>query len=223
VGKVMEVLYEDNHCIAVVKPAGVPVMPDSSGDKSMLDLTKDFLKKKYDKPGKVFIGLVHRLDRSTGGVMVFAKTSKGASRLSKQFREGTIKKTYMAVVAGSPGLKSGTLRDFIRKDKKNNKSFVVGKNTAAAKEAILEYKVLDEKKGFTMVEINLLTGRHHQIRVQFSNRGHVLYGDVKYGSPNKAKLGLWAAEIEFSKPVGGDRIIVRCEPDYLTEPWRRFS
>ena len=219
----IKVLYEDNHCIAVVKPTGIPVMPDSSGDKSMLDITKEYLKIKYNKPGNVFLGLVQRLDRSTGGAMVFAKTSKGASRLSKQIREGLVKKKYLAVAAGYFDEESGAMRDFLKKDKKNNKSFVVDEKTQGAKEAVLEYYVLEKKDNFTMVELSLLTGRHHQIRVQFSSRGHVLYGDVKYGSPNKARLGLWASEIEFEKPVGRDKIKVRCEPDYLTEPWRRFS
>ena len=117
----IKVLYEDNHTIAVVKPPGVTVMPDKSGDPSMLDLVKEFIKEKYNKPGKVFLGLVHRIDRSTGGVMVFARTSKGASRLSKQIRERQFKKTYLAVISGSPAEKSGSMRDFLLKDTKNNK------------------------------------------------------------------------------------------------------
>ena len=219
----IKVLYEDNHTIAVVKTPGIPVMPDNTGDTSMLDLVKAYIKNKYDKPGKVFIGLVHRIDRSTGGVMVFARTSKGASRLSKQIREHQFKKTYMAVVRGVMDNKRGTLRDYLIKDSKNNKSKIVPYGTIGAKEAILEYTVVSEKEGFSLVEIQLITGRHHQIRVQFSSRGNILYGDIKYGSPNKAKLGLWAKEIEFQKAVGDDIIKVRCEPDYLNEPWRRFS
>ncbi len=219
----IKVLYEDNHTIAVVKPPGVPVMPDGSGDASMMDLVKDFIKDKYNKPGKVFLGLVHRIDRSTGGVMVFARTSKGASRLSKQIREKELKKTYLAVVNGRLGEKSGTMRNFLVKDTKNNKSEAVPEGTAGSREAVLEYKVLSENNGFSLVEIKLITGRHHQIRVQFSSRGYILYGDIKYGSPHKAKLGLWSKELVFSKPVGGESISVSCEPDYLTEPWRRFS
>lgn len=219
----IKVLFEDNHAIAVVKPPGVPVMPDNSGDTSMMDLVKDYLKEKYNKPGNVFLGLVQRLDRSTGGVMVFAKTSKGASRLSKQIRERKIGKSYLAVVSGVMENKSGEMTDFLLKDTKDNKSEVVRKGTKGAKQAILQYSVEEYRDGFSLVNIKLATGRHHQIRVQFSSRGHILYGDIKYGSPSKAKLGLWAKEIEFYKPVGGDPVRVCCEPDYLKEPWRRFS
>lgn len=219
----IKVLYEDNHTIAVVKPPGIPAMPDNSGDPSMLDLVKEYIKVKYDKPGNVFLGLVHRIDRSTGGVMVFARTSKGASRLSKQIREKKFDKTYLAVVSGIIEKKSGRMNDFLLKDTKNNMSRIVHEGTPGSKEAVLEYKVISERVGFSLVEIKLITGRHHQIRVQFSSRGHILYGDIKYGSLHKAKLGLWAKEIVFSKPVGGDLISVGCEPDYLTEPWRRFS
>jgi len=219
----IKVLYEDNHTIAVIKPPGIPVMPDKSADPSMMDLVKEFIKEKYNKPGKVFLGLIHRIDRSTGGVMVFAKTSKGASRLSKQIREKQFIKTYLAVVSGSLAEKSGSMRNFLLKDTKNNKSMTVAEGTEGAKEAVLEYNVISENRGFSLVEINLITGRHHQIRVQFASRGHILYGDIKYGSPNKAKLGLWAKEIVFQKPVGGENVRVGSEPDYLIEPWRRFS
>jgi len=195
----IRVLFEDNHTIVAVKPPGVPVMPDISGDDSMMDMVKEFIKEKYQKPGKVFLGLVQRIDRSTGGVMVFAKTSKGASRLSKQIRERQIKKTYLAVVSKSMDNKTGTMRDYLIKDTKNNKSKIVPAGTPGAKEAILEYTVLAETAEFSLVEIKLITGRHHQIRVQFSSRNHILYGDIKYGSPHKAKLGLWAKEIEFFK------------------------
>ena len=118
---------------------------------------------------------------------------------------------------------TGELRDYLLKSQGNNKSAVVSKKTPGAKEAVLEYSVLDEKDGFSLVSVELITGRHHQIRVQFSSRGHILYGDIKYGSPKKAALGLWAAQIQFYKPVGGDSVNVCCKPDYLTEPWRRFS
>jgi len=219
----IKVLYEDNHTIAVVKPPGVPVMPDSSGDASMMDLVKTYLKEKYNKPGNVFLGLVQRLDRSTGGAMVFAKTSKGASRLSEQIRERKISKTYLAVVSGVMENRSGEMKDFLLKDSKNNKSEVVREGTTGAKQAVLQYTVEGESDGFSLVNIKLITGRHHQIRVQFSSRKHILYGDIKYGSPSKAKLGLWAKELEFYKPVGGDPVKVFCEPDYCAEPWRRFS
>ena len=219
----IKVLFEDNHTIAVVKPPGVPVMPDKSGDISMLDLVKEYIKEKYNKPGEVFLGLVHRLDRSTGGVMVFAKTSKGASRLSASIREKTFQKTYLAVVDGIMQNHSGTMKDFLRKDTKTNMSEIVPYGTPGSKEAILEYSVLKETEKFSLIKVNLLTGRHHQIRVQFAKRGHILYGDIKYGSPVKANLGLWACELSFLKPVGGEKVTVSFEPDYLTEPWRRFS
>ncbi len=222
-GAEMVILYEDNHAIAVVKPAGVPVMPDKSGDKSMLDMVKEYIKVKYSKPGDVFIGLVHRLDRDTGGAMVFARTSKGASRLSAEIRERRFKKTYLAVIEGTPEEKKGSLSDSLKKNKKLNKSYVVNQDTEGARAAELHYEVIEQKGGMSLVRIEMSTGRHHQIRVQFANIGHPLAGDVKYGGRPGFKTALWSYSIEFKKPVGTEKIQIASEPDYCIEPWSLFS
>jgi 23S rRNA pseudouridine1911/1915/1917 synthase len=219
----MVVLYEDNHTIAAVKPAGIPVMADSSGDESMLDMVKEYIKVKYSKPGNVFIGLVHRLDRETGGAMVFARTSKGASRISAEIRQREFKKTYLAVIEGEIPKKKGALSNYLKKNRKLNKSFVVDSNQKGAKEARLEYEVLESKNGMSLVSINMETGRHHQIRVQFSNAGHPLAGDVKYGGRPGFTTALWSYSIEFKKPVGDEMVRVVSEPDYCKEPWSLFS
>lgn len=219
----MVVLYEDNHTIAVVKPSGVPVMPDSSGDESMLDMVKEYIKVKYSKPGNVFIGLVHRLDRETGGAMVFARTSKGASRISAEIRQRNFKKTYLAVVEGVMPEKRGALSNYLKKDRKRNKSFVVDSGEKGAREARLEYEVAGSNRGMSMVRISMETGRHHQIRAQFANTGHPLAGDVKYGGSPGFPTALWSYSIEFKKPVGEEMIRVVSEPDYRREPWSLFS
>lgn len=219
----MIILYEDNHTIAVVKPVGVPVMPDKSQDKSMLEMVKEYVKIKYSKPGNVFIGLVHRLDRDTGGAMIFARTSKGASRLSAEIRERRFKKTYLAIIEGTPKIKQSTLSDNLKKNKRLNKSYVVNQDTQGAKTAKLNYEVIKQKEGMSLVRIEILTGRHHQIRVQFSNIGHPLVGDVKYGGKPGNKMALWSYSLECKKPVGTENIHVISEPDYCTEPWSLFS
>lgn len=220
----MIVLYEDNHIIVVVKPAGVTVMPDKSKSTSMLELVKIYVKDKYSKPGNVFIGLVHRLDRPTGGVMVFARTSKGASRISKQIRDKQFHKTYLAVVKGTMNSKSGVMKDYLLKDIENNKSHVVERETNGSKEALLSYTVLDEKAELSLLSITLETGRHHQIRVQLSNSGHPIVGDLKYGgSKNNREIALWANKITFSQPVTGEIITVESKPNYFKEPWSLFS
>ena len=183
-GKVMNklnVLYEDNHIIVVEKPVNVLSQGDNSGDVSLLDMVKDYVKVKYNKPGNVYIGLVHRLDRPVGGAMVFAKTSKAASRLSEQVRNKTFKKTYRAVIHGTMNKESDTLKDYLYKNKKTNMVSVVNKDHKEAKNAELSYKTLDRKDGFSLVEIDLKTGRPHQIRVQFASRKHPLFGDQRYG------------------------------------------
>ena len=194
----LEVLYEDNHVIVCYKPTGVLSQADNTGDIDMLTLVKDYLKKRYNKEGNVFVGLVHRLDRMTSGVMVFAKTSKGAMRLSNDIATGNFFKEYLAVCEGSiENFDETTLIDYLEKDEKNNKSFV-SKN---GKEAILSYKVITNKNNKSLVRVKLKTGRHHQIRVQMSNIGHPLYGDIKYGSPHKDNLALQAYKLSFYQPV----------------------
>lgn len=199
----LKVVYEDNHVIVVIKPAGIPSQADKSNDLDMLTLVKEYLKEKYNKPGNVYVGLVHRLDRMTSGLMVFAKTSKGASRLSNSIREGDFKKEYLAVITGRlEG--SGELQNYLFKDERTNTSSVVNETKKNAKLAKLDYKVLGntvyKDKVYTYVRIKLHTGRHHQIRVQFSHINHPLYGDVKYGGI-KGDLALVACSLKFIHPT----------------------
>lgn len=192
----IKVLYEDNHLIAVYKPAGILVQGDKSGDSSLLDEVKSHIKRTYNKPGNVFLGLIHRLDRNVDGVVLFAKTSKGASRLSEQFRNHTIKKEYHAWVHGIVKEKSATLINFLRHDENQNKT-TVGDDGDKAE---LSYEVIKTKGEFTLLKIILKTGRHHQIRVQLSHIGHPIVGDAKYGSklqlPDQ-KVALTATSLSF--------------------------
>ena len=208
----LNVLYEDNHIIVVVKPFNVLSQGDITGDVSIMDMVKDYIKKKYHKPGNVYLGLVHRLDRPVGGVMVFARSSKAASRLTKAFSEHRITKKYLAIVHGKlEG--SGELRDFLEKGVDGN-SFVSPKG----KEAILDYEVLDYDANHdcTLISVSLKTGRHHQIRVQFANAGHSLYGDQKYGTRGKGKqIRLWAYELEFEHPVKKEMMIFKSIPPFV--------
>lgn len=202
-GKVMiNIVYEDNHLLVVEKPVNIPVQADFSKDKDLLTLLKEYIKEKYNKPGNVYLGLVHRLDRPVGGLMVFAKTSKAASRLSKQVQDKTVKKTYMAVVEGKPE-KEGTLKDKLEKDSKTN----ITKVSENGKEAILNYKLINTKDNLSLVEINLITGRPHQIRVQFSSRNYPLYGDQKYNkNPKKDQIALFAKKLEFIHPTTKEKL-----------------
>ena len=176
-GKMTKILYEDNHLLVVKKDANMPVQADNSKDIDLLTELKEYIKKKYSKPGNVYLGLVHRLDRPVAGVMVFAKTSKSAERLSEQIRNKTFKKTYYAIVEGKPN-KNGMFKDKLLKDEKTN----ISKVDPNGKEAILEYETIATKNNLSLVKINLLTGRSHQIRVQFSYHGYPLYGDMKYNN-----------------------------------------
>jgi 23S rRNA pseudouridine1911/1915/1917 synthase len=209
------VLYEDNHILVVVKPVNVPTQEDESKDPDLLTLLKADIKKLYDKPGSVYLGLVHRLDRPVGGVMVFAKTSKAASRLSDAVRTRTFGKTYFAVVHGKPEQNEGTLRHYLLKDTKTNTVRSVLSNAPGAKEAILDYQVKRIADGLTLIQVRLHTGRPHQIRVQFAEIGCPLYGDQKYGSHvNKAgqQIALWSAILEFDHPTLKERMSFRSIP-----------
>lgn len=200
----LKILYEDNHIIVVEKPVNIPSQGDKTGDIDMLAIVKQYIKEKYNKPGNVYLGLVHRLDRSVGGVMVFAKTSKAASRLSEQVRNKQVNKNYIAVVKGKMENSNGVMQDYLVKDERKNKSFVTNKNTKNAKFSELEYEVLkyDEVTHMSLVKIELKTGRHHQIRVQFSSRGHALCGDTKYGTRSRSKqLALWSYKLKFYHPT----------------------
>ena len=214
----LKVLYEDNQIIVVEKEPNIPSQADKTGDIDMLSIVKQYIKEKYNKPGEVYVGLVHRLDRPVGGIMVFARTSKSASRLSEQVRNKIFKKTYIAVVDGQIQKKQGMLENYLYKDERNNISKVVAKEKKNAKLAKLEYQVLDydEKRELSTVKIKLHTGRHHQIRVQFANFGHSLYGDQKYGTRGKGKqIRLWAYELEFEHPVKKEMMNFKSVPPFV--------
>ena len=212
----LKVIYEDNHIIVVEKIPNVPSQSDKTGDIDMLTMVKQYIKEKYNKPGNVYLGLVHRLDRPVGGIMIFAKTSKAASRLSDQVREKVFKKKYLAVVDGKIENKSGTLEDYLYKDERNNISKVVNKNKKNAKLAKLDYEVIkyDEVKNLSLVKVNLHTGRHHQIRVQLSNFGHSIFGDQKYGTRGQGKqIALWAYELTINHPITKEEMTFKDLPE----------
>jgi len=220
----IKILYEDNHLLVVIKPAGIPSQGDKTGDEDMLTILKAYIKEKYSKPGEVYLGLVHRLDRMTSGVMVFARTSKAASRLSKNIREGDFKKRYLAAVNGylENTDKDVLLENYLVKDERNNMSRVCTKDTRNAKLASLEYTVLENftisDKKYSYIEVKLNTGRHHQIRVQFSNISHPLYGDVKYGkNVNKEgqNLALFAYNLTFFHPTKDEVMEFRVLPEKI--------
>ena len=215
----INIIYEDNHLLVVEKPINIPVQEDSSKDLDFLTLLKDFIKKRDNKPGNVFLGLIHRLDRPVGGIMVFAKTSKCASRLSEQVRNRTFKKTYFAIVEGKAEEKA-TLVDKLLKDTKNN-IVRVDKN---GKESILDYELIDYKDNLSLVKINLKTGRSHQIRVQFSSRGHALYGDQKYNKNSVIgeQIALFANLITFNHPITKEELTFKLDlPN--RKPWNKFK
>lgn len=199
----IKVLYEDNHLIAVLKPINVPTQKDSSNDIDMVSLVKDYLKKKYNKPGNVYLGLLHRLDRPVSGVLLFAKTSKAAERMTKEIKNHNVRKTYYAVVEGKVD-KKGTFIDKLLKDEKTNFVRVSDKG----KEAKLEYELICYKNNYSLVKINLITGRSHQIRVQFSSRGYPLYGDQRYNKQDKNQIALFSSSIEFTHPVTKEHLTI---------------
>ena len=212
----LKVIYEDNHIIVVEKKPNIPSQSDKTGDIDMLTIVKQYIKEKYNKPGNVYLGLVHRLDRPVGGVMIFAKTSKAASRLSNQVREKIFKKKYLAVVDGRFKEKEGSLEDYLYKDERNNISRVVNKEKKNSKLAKLDYKelVYNEVKDLSLLEINLHTGRHHQIRVQLANVGHSIFGDQKYGKRGQGKqIALWAYELTIEHPITKEEITFKDFPE----------
>jgi len=200
----LKILFEDNHIIVVEKPVNIPSQGDKTGDEDMLNIIKKYLIEKYNKPGDAYLGLVHRLDRPTGGVMVFAKTSKAASRLSQQIREKQFKKEYICIVDGKMEKEKDIFEDYLVKNEKNNLSQISDSKNKNAKKAKLEYEVIkyNEEINLSLVKVKLYTGRHHQIRVQFASRNHSLYGDQKYGTRGKGKqLCLWAYKLSFTHPT----------------------
>ena len=219
------ILYEDNHIIVVLKPQMVACCGDDSKDENLLDMIKEYVKVKYNKPGNVYIGLIHRLDRPTGGVMVYAKTSKAASRLSEGMRNGEFEKKYLTVLCGSLSEQRGTLNNYLKKNTVNNMVYICTETEEGAKLATLDYKVLEDKMKYTLVEVRLHTGRTHQIRVQMSGISHPVFGDMRYGGAlaQKGKLALWAYSLSFLHPITKERMkFVACPPEDET-PWKAFD
>lgn len=218
-GKMNKVIYEDNHLLVVEKPQNVLVQADNTNDLDLLTSLKKYIKEKYNKPGEVYLGLVHRLDRPVGGVMVFARTSKAASRLSNMIRMHEFEKNYLAIVEGKVP-DEGVFENYLLKLENENKT-IVDKDGKYSK---LSYKLLSYKDGLSLVKIKLDTGRSHQIRVQFSSRGYALWGDQKYNS--KAKVGeqiaLWSYELKFKHPVRDEIMDFKCNPP-LKYPWTLFG
>jgi 23S rRNA pseudouridine1911/1915/1917 synthase len=235
----LELVYEDNHLLIAVKPANVLSQEDSTGDPDMLTLLKAMLKQKYNKPGNVFLGLVHRLDRPVGGLMAFAKTSKAASRLSEAIRVGHFDKTYLAVVRGRPARPSARLVDWLLKDERTNTVRVVAPGTAGAKQAILEYEVLgtvgdqggDSRSAagsLALLRVHLLTGRPHQIRVQLAHQGTPLFGDHRYGTKqdqaadSDRQIALWSHRLAFPHPITKETVSFSALPPQF-HPWNQFA
>ena len=212
----LKVIYEDNHIIVVEKPVNVPSQQDKTGDEDMLTIIKHYIKEKYNKPGNVYLGLIHRLDRPVGGVMVFAKTSKAAARLSEQVRNKEFQKRYLAIVNGKLEKTNATLENYLLKNERTNTSKVVEEGTKNSKYAKLEYEVIkyNEETNLSLVNIKLYTGRHHQIRLQFADIGHSLYGDQKYGTRGRGKqICLWAYELTFKHPITKQKMTFNTKPE----------
>jgi len=216
------IIFIDNHLIAVNKPAGLLTQPDRNTDESLIDQTRQWIKEKYNKPNNIFLGLVHRLDRNVSGVVLFARTSKAASRLSKQFREGTPKKHYRAIVLGKLKEEHTTLVHYLRKEK-SLRATVFPRETSAAKRSELSYEVINSLENKSLLEVSLSTGRFHQIRAQMAFIGHPIIGDVKYGAPeplpNQA-IALYAHKLVFSHPVSNEKITLTA-PEPKT--WEQFK
>ena len=215
----LNVLYEDNHIIVVEKPVNILSQGDNTGDVSLLDMVKDYVKEKYNKPGNVYIGLVHRLDRPVGGVMVFARTSKAASRLSKMVSEHNFSKNYYAIVSGKMEKESDRFVDNLKR--LDNGNTIVSSD---GKKSILSYKVLEynSKIDASLVDIELETGRHHQIRVQFASRGHSLLGDHRYGKQDKTQIALYSYRLEFVHPVTKELLKFELKPSNIGH-WSQFT
>jgi len=217
----LSILYEDNHLIAVEKPCGVPTQADKSGDPDLLNLVKEYIKTRDGKPGNVYLGMVHRLDRPVSGVVVFAKTSKAAARLSAQIRDGRFRKVYLAIVHGIPSPPEGTLEHWLVKDNRHNFVSTCSPRAPNAKKAVLVYRTLAAYREMSLLAIDLVTGRPHQIRVQLAAEGHPVVGDEKYGGKSGAPvsmLALYAVEVSFEHPVRGEKLTIHA-PSPSGEPW----
>jgi 23S rRNA pseudouridine1911/1915/1917 synthase len=219
----LDILFEDNHCLAIAKPAGLSSAHFQGKDQTLDRAVKAYLKDKYKKPGNVFLGIVHRLDRPVSGVLLFARTSKAAARLSEQFREGTIEKTYWAIIEGQINTAAGSLEDWLLRDRENRRVEVVEPRTPHSRQALLHFTRRGEHDGLTWVEVRPQTGRTHQLRVQLAHHGHPIFGDARYGSIHTfdGAIALHARQLTFLHPI-------RYEPITLTAPvprlWlRRFA
>mgnify|MGYP003398309463 FL=1 len=205
----MNVIYEDNHIIVVNKESGEIVQGDKTGDTPLSDCVKDYLKRKYQKPGNVFLGVVHRLDRPVSGLVVFAKTSKALSRLNEMFRKGEVHKTYWAIVKNAPKEPSGRLTHWICRNEKQNKSYAYNSEVSGSKKAVLDYRLLASGDNYHILEVRLLTGRHHQIRCQLSAMGSPIRGDLKYGAQRSnpdGSISLLSRHVEFVHPVSKELV-----------------
>ena len=219
------ILHEDNSVLVVVKPQNIPSQADASGDLDLLTLLKQYIKDKYNKPGNAYLGLVHRLDRPTGGIMVFAKNSKAAERLSKQIVDGEMTKQYLTTVLNCPKERKGTLVNYLKKNALTNNVYVATFGDHNAKRAELSYEVLENYQDvMSLVKVQLGTGRSHQIRVQFAAINCPVFGDVRYGGAlsKGANLALWAYRLEFNHPVSRERMVFVAYPPE-SEPWKRFD
>jgi len=222
----LNVLYEDNHLIAINKQSSDIVQGDSTGDTPLSEKVKAYIKETYQKPGNVFVGVAHRLDRPVSGVILFARTSKALARLNAMFKDKKqVRKIYWAIVKNKPAQDSGRLVNFLRKDEAKNKSFVYPKMVEGAKEAILDYRLISQSDGYFLLEIELITGRHHQIRSQLANMGCPIKGDLKYGfarSNDNGGICLHAQRIEFEHPVKKDQMVIEAPvPD--DKLWKYFE
>lgn len=216
----MEVVYEDNHIIIVNKKAGEIVQGDKTGDKPLSETVKEYIKEKYNKPGNVFCGVVHRIDRPVSGLVIFARTSKALERLNRMLRDGEIHKTYHALVEGAPAKDEALLEDLLVSDGRINKTFIAKPGTPDAKLSRLKYRTIEKGDRYTLLEVNLLTGRKHQIRAQLSAMGHPIKGDLKYGARRSNKDGgisLEAHRIEFIHPVSKQPIDISLPKRTISE------
>jgi 23S rRNA pseudouridine1911/1915/1917 synthase len=216
----LDVVYEDNHCLAVAKPSGVASAHFQGGDETLDRLVKQYLKDKYQKPRNVFLGVVQRLDKPVSGILLFARTSKAAARLSEQFREGTVEKVYWAITEGRVASEAGTLEHWLRKDERAGRVEIVPPGTAGAKQAVLHYQKRGQHNDLTWLELRPQTGRTHQLRVQLAHHGHPIYGDAKYGSVHTFghAIALHARSLTFLHPVRYEPVTLTAE---LPREWRR--